>query len=163
MRGKRQCALRANAIASVQPDLRKALRPIYEELTEDDLLERCVGAFSQNNNEYYHSVIWRLAPKLRICGKRTIESAVHIAACTFNEGQRTLSVIMKELCCIVGENCYKQLEASYDQRLERADRRSSSRSSHCEERASLQLSSQNLYDTTDEDDISYGPGIDSSW
>lgn len=41
------------------------IRPIYEDLTSNDLLERCLGALTQNNNEILNSTIWMFAPKLR--------------------------------------------------------------------------------------------------
>lgn len=29
----------------------EAIKPVYEELSNDDLLTRCIGGFTQNNNE----------------------------------------------------------------------------------------------------------------
>ena len=49
-------------------ELQDALKLIYQQLSNDELLERCVGGFTQNNNESYHSIVWQLAPKSRFCG-----------------------------------------------------------------------------------------------
>lgn len=73
--------------ASWSEELQKALKPIYNQLSGDDLLERCLGAHTQNNNESFHSTVWRLCPKSRFCGRRSVETAVNIATCTSNEGQ----------------------------------------------------------------------------
>ncbi|KOC58868.1 hypothetical protein WH47_01392, partial [Habropoda laboriosa] len=37
------------------------LLPIYKDLSRDDLLERCLEAFTQNSNESFDATIWRLA------------------------------------------------------------------------------------------------------
>lgn len=47
----------------VEEAVSQAIKPIYEDLTRDDLLERCLGAFNQNNNESFNQIIWKIAPK----------------------------------------------------------------------------------------------------
>jgi len=36
----------------------KAITPIYEKLTSDDLLTRCIGGFTQNSNESFNATVW---------------------------------------------------------------------------------------------------------
>jgi hypothetical protein len=36
------------------PDVQKNVLPIYEELSRKDLLERCLGAYTQNANESFN-------------------------------------------------------------------------------------------------------------
>ena len=36
---------------SLPNDVLTAMKPIYEDLSKDELLERCVGGFTQDNNE----------------------------------------------------------------------------------------------------------------
>ncbi|KMQ83416.1 hypothetical protein RF55_20114 [Lasius niger] len=38
-------------------DVLDAIKPIYEDLSSDNLLERCVGGFTQNNNESFNQLI----------------------------------------------------------------------------------------------------------
>ncbi|KAG8229965.1 hypothetical protein J437_LFUL008538 [Ladona fulva] len=73
-------------------DVVGAIRPIYESLTEKKLLQRCFGGFTQNSNE---SLIWRIAPEGHHSGAAIFKIAANIAACTFNEGAKTLMMIMK--------------------------------------------------------------------
>ncbi|KAG8233603.1 hypothetical protein J437_LFUL001014 [Ladona fulva] len=40
------------------------ITPIYEDLSRKELLERCLGDFTQNNNESFSSLVWRIAPKI---------------------------------------------------------------------------------------------------
>ena len=60
---------------------------MIENLTEGELLTRCLDAFTQNNNESFHQIVWKYAPKVGYAGKRVIEIAVANAALDFNEGQ----------------------------------------------------------------------------
>ncbi|KAG5312845.1 COX1 oxidase, partial [Acromyrmex insinuator] len=39
-------------------------KPVYEQLTTDDLLTRCIGGFTQNCNESFNSTVWAMAPIL---------------------------------------------------------------------------------------------------
>ena len=62
------------------------LLPIYKDLSSDDLLGRCLGGNTQNNNETFNSVLWRIAPKHIFCTGKTIELAAFLSAIIFNEG-----------------------------------------------------------------------------
>lgn len=67
-------------------DVQKAILPIYEDLTSDDLLARCVGGFTQNNNECFNKTVWQFSRKHINCGAKTIEISAFMAASIFNEG-----------------------------------------------------------------------------
>ncbi|XP_011706884.1 PREDICTED: uncharacterized protein LOC105462057, partial [Wasmannia auropunctata] len=63
-----------------------AIIPIYEDLSNDDLLYRCLGGFTQNNNESFNAVVWSIAPKTFSSGKTILDIATDIAVCKFNDG-----------------------------------------------------------------------------
>ncbi|KOC58607.1 hypothetical protein WH47_05564, partial [Habropoda laboriosa] len=44
-------------------DVFKAILPIYGDLSNEDLLTRCIGGYTQNANESYNNLIWKIAPK----------------------------------------------------------------------------------------------------
>ncbi|XP_074098848.1 uncharacterized protein LOC141527326 [Cotesia typhae] len=67
------------------PDVATAIFPIYEDLSNKKLLERCVGGFTQNNNESYNQLIWKITPEVIPAGSKIVEIAVNIAAGVFNE------------------------------------------------------------------------------
>ena len=71
---------------ALDQDTQEILRPIYGDLSLDDLLQRCVGASNQNNNESYNACIWQIAPKHIFSGRNIVEIAAHRAACSFNVG-----------------------------------------------------------------------------
>lgn len=43
-----------------------AIKPVYEDLSSDHLLSRCLGGYThcQNNNESFNSVMWSIAPNI---------------------------------------------------------------------------------------------------
>ena len=71
--------------------------PIYEDLSEDALLHRCLGGFTQNNNESLNQLIWRISPKSVSGTSTVVEIAANVAACTFNEGSFALLALMQEM------------------------------------------------------------------
>ena len=62
------------------------IKPIYDSVSSDELLTRCLGSETQNNNESLNSLIWTFAPKHIHSGAQIIEIATFIAVCIFNEG-----------------------------------------------------------------------------
>jgi len=73
-------------------------------LSKEELLQRCLGGFTQNNNESYNQLVWKISPKIIPSGSIIIELAAYIAACTFNEGSVALLQIMESMgnVCEVG-------------------------------------------------------------
>lgn len=43
--------------SALHPNVVKAIEPIYKDLSSDKLLEKCVGGFTQNNNESFNNVL----------------------------------------------------------------------------------------------------------
>ena len=83
-------------------DIQPALKKIYEDLSTDDLLSRCLGANTQNNNECFNSTVWNLAPKHTFCGKKIVDLATDFAICLFNEGSTTVLKIMETMGMTIG-------------------------------------------------------------
>lgn len=52
-------------------DVAKNILPIFEDLSREELLERCLGGHTQNANESFNATIWRLAPKHLHCGRKS--------------------------------------------------------------------------------------------
>ena len=67
-------------------DVLTAMKPIYEDLSKDEFMERCVRGFTQNNNESFNQLIWKITPKILPAGSIIVQIAALIAACIFNEG-----------------------------------------------------------------------------
>jgi len=48
---------------ALHPDVQKAIELIYEDLTDINLLKRCVGGYTQNDNESYSVTYGKLLRK----------------------------------------------------------------------------------------------------
>lgn len=84
----------------------EAVKPIYEELSSDDLLTRCLGGFTQNSNESLNSLVWSMAPKNTSSGKSVLDTAVYLAVLYFNDGYNGILRVMDQLGLKIGLSCY---------------------------------------------------------
>lgn len=78
-----------------------AVKPIYEELSRDELLSRCLGGFTQNSNESFNAVLW-VAPKTVHSAKAIVDIAANIAVCNFNDGFHSIMEMMQVLNLTIG-------------------------------------------------------------
>ena len=46
------------------------LDPIFQRLSKDDLLNRCLKGITQNQNEAANGILWSKCPKTKFCGAR---------------------------------------------------------------------------------------------
>lgn len=91
---------------ALSQEVYKAILPIYEELSRDELLTRCLGGFTQNSNESFNSTIWSMAPKSVSSGKHVLDIAVYIAVGTYNDGLSSIMRLMQHLGITIGPNCF---------------------------------------------------------
>lgn len=139
-------------------DVADAIKPIYNNLSSRELLERCLGGGTQNNNESYNSTVWRLAPKHLHCGSKTIEIAAHLATGIFNEGFSAILKTMTTIGIVIGHQAKIYAEARDERRLERSSRRSLEATK--EARTARRSEQMHLNDFFEEEEgIFYGPGI----
>lgn len=94
---------------------------MYENLSDENLLQRCVGGFTQNANESLNNMIWRIAPKIQTSGALIVKIAANTAACTFNEGATTYLLMIQALDIDVGRNCAAYCENDDRARIKSAD------------------------------------------
>ena len=52
----------------------KALKNIYQDLSEVELLQRCLGGYTQNSNESLNNNIWTILPKRTFSGFQTLKN-----------------------------------------------------------------------------------------
>ncbi|KAL7301969.1 hypothetical protein TKK_0005560 [Trichogramma kaykai] len=86
-----------HSYAALPTDVLVAVKPIYEDLSKDSLLERCVKGFTQNNNESLNQIIWKITPKIlsdatkegriiRRQAKNSAEDILEDSACLYGPG-----------------------------------------------------------------------------
>ena len=75
----------------------EAIKPIYKDLAKTELLTKCLEGYTQNANESLNSVIWKYCPKAKNHGLRSVNIAVALAVCTYNDGASTFMAILREM------------------------------------------------------------------
>ncbi|KAK3911583.1 Halomucin [Frankliniella fusca] len=83
----------------------EACRKVFEDLTSPDLLERCIGGYTQNPNESVNNLMWLGCPEVRFFGKKTVDIAAAEGILQFNDGCRSKIKVMREMGVEPGINC----------------------------------------------------------
>lgn len=166
---KRQCKWRkaeANGTLGTfhhdQPPLNDAvlqvIKPIYKDLSATNLLERCLGAETQNNNESLNSLIWTFAPKHVHSGIKIVEIATYLAISIFNEGFLPILSIMDIMGITIGGQAEFYAATRDEKRIHRSEQRVSDAAKKARIARREELSAQqDLFE--EEEGILYGPGI----
>ncbi|KYN14574.1 hypothetical protein ALC57_13208, partial [Trachymyrmex cornetzi] len=135
-----------------------AIKPIYEDLSRDDLLERCLGGYNQNNNECFNSILWNIAPKNISSGKKVLDIATDVAVCTFNDGLSAVMKIMEVLQFTIGSNCYNFCVEADAARIRLAEVQMSDAAKEARS-ASKSTKKAGEYENTNTEGQLYGAGI----
>ena len=93
-------------------EIGKKLVPIFQRLSEENLLKRCARNKTQNPNESLHNIIWKYCPKTMFVGRVTMETAVSLAICQFSVG----SSFRSTLCRVLGIEPGYYLEQSSNEK-----------------------------------------------
>lgn len=82
--------------SSIPVPVMDAIKPVFTDLTKEDLLQRCLGGYTQTRNLSLNSCIWKNVPKQFFCGRKLLEIGVSEAVLIFNGGQKSrLDVVSK--------------------------------------------------------------------
>lgn len=131
---------------------------MYEALSSDDLLQRCTGGNTQNDNESFNACIWKLAPKHLHCGVQTIKIAAYIAAGIFNEGYSSILKTMNAVGIIIGPNSRNFAVQTDERRVAAAEENTSEQAKNARiEKINAQIQ-KNIFFEEEEGPL-YGPGI----
>lgn len=142
----------------LHPDVQKKIFPIYEDLSRDDLLHRCLGGHTQNANESYNNLIWRLAPKHLHSGMKIVQIAAHISAGVFNEGQSSILRIMNAMEIIVDKQSLQYAKSKDSERILKQDVKTSEASKEARmARKELQVINDRVHKQAE--GLLYAPGI----
>ncbi|KYN28331.1 hypothetical protein ALC57_02256, partial [Trachymyrmex cornetzi] len=134
-------------------DVLDAIRSIYKDLSNESLLKRCLGGYTQKTNESFNNLIWRIAHKHTNSRANIVEIATFLAVCLFNEGSSALLRVMNTMGITVDETRHTDTR-----RCDQADIRAQHATR--EARISRRLSKNKKDDEhLSQEDFLYGPGI----
>ena len=71
------------------------LKPIFQKLTNDEMLRKCQAGLTQNANESLHNILWSKCPKNFFCGKERINFAINDALEVFTTGAASKILILE--------------------------------------------------------------------
>ncbi|GBM32998.1 hypothetical protein AVEN_263492-1 [Araneus ventricosus] len=108
---------------SLPPAVKDAIKPIFNALSHPELLNRCLGAYTQNTNYSLNSMISQICPKISSIGRRIAEIAVYESVVRFNEGRLGRLNIMKGLNMCINNNAINSHNKADMRRMKQVDRR----------------------------------------
>lgn len=73
------------------------MKPEYVDLSNDALLECCIGEFTHNNNESYNQFVWIKAPETPHADAKAGEIAPNVSTSILNEGNFTVLLFLNRL------------------------------------------------------------------
>ena len=77
--------------------MRELIKPVFLNLSDDDLLKRCLHGKTQNNNESLNNMLWMKCPKAIFVGKDVLEMAACSAILAFNDGAKGILNVFAKL------------------------------------------------------------------
>ena len=75
----------------------KKIKPVYIQLSDISLLERCLKGATQNPNETFNGLVWQLCPKTGFASAATVETTVSLAVAWFNDGGVAVARVLEEM------------------------------------------------------------------
>lgn len=107
---------------ALSEEVQEYVKPIFERLTEKELLMRCLGKNTQNNNESYNKTLWSIIPKHNFVGREVTELAAHVSLSLFNEGRMTLLKMMEVMGCDIGTMAFNYCQKKDEERIKIAEK-----------------------------------------
>ena len=80
------------------------------DLSNDELLKKCLHGKTQNNNESTNNVIWKRCSKDIYVGRNVLELGTVTTVINFNDGYQGMLKVFKELGINLGEYCINSCE-----------------------------------------------------
>ena len=71
--------------------------PVFENLSNSDLLQKCTHGLTQNLNECLNGLIWDRCPKTTYVEQSTVALATYLAVLKFNDGDISFFKIFEDL------------------------------------------------------------------
>mgnify|MGYP000371403211 CR=1 FL=1 len=100
----------------------ETIKPIFRELSDVNLLKKCLHGHTQNQNESFNNCIWERVPKTTFVGHKIICVGVHDAVITFNNGALHRLLVFKEMGLKSGANTETALRRIDNDRIYHAQR-----------------------------------------
>jgi hypothetical protein len=95
----------------------KHVKPIFNELSQDTLLKKCLHGKTQNQNESFNALIWERLPKSRYVSLTQLKFGSYDAVGHFNIGMKSSIMIYEKMQMVPGRYTTKQCANLNQKRL----------------------------------------------
>ena len=92
------------------PAVVEAIKPVFDALSSEKLLQGCSKCLTQNQNESLHNTVWRFVPKDQFHSKPEVEVGIRLGILKFNSGITKMSKTVYSAC---GINYTKNMEKQF--------------------------------------------------
>lgn len=142
-------------------DIMKAVKPIFQDLSNPILLAKCSHGGTQNVSESLNSVIWQRIPKNIFVSLQTLKLGVYDAVSAYNIGNLSKCRVFKKLGLKPGYYCIHGLREQDMARIKFADKKIEEIQQKCRKNISnaRKLLEDEYAATEDADNPSYAAGM----
>ena len=99
------------------------LKYLFDRLSHETLLQRCLKGLTQNQNESINNMLWSICSKRTFCGYRKLLLCVYETVTKFNQGAIMKSVLMKNIGCEPKHYMTNALQREDGQRIDFSERK----------------------------------------
>lgn len=139
----------------------EAIKPIFKDLSNDQLLRRCLHGGTQNPSESLNNVIWSRVPKTTFVMKTTLDLGVYEAIASYNMGNIVKCLVLEKCGVVPGSKCVREMKNQDEIRIKKAEKSLQEIEKKC--RKALAIAKKRLEDEyeamEDPDNPSYGAGM----
>jgi len=141
-------------------DVMNFIKPIFKDLSDPSLLEKCVKGKTQNPNESLNNVIWSFIPKVIFVRLNTLRFGVYMAISNFNDGNITTCRIFEKCGLKAGKYLVRAMERLDRRRIMKAEKAQQDLEKKARQHKSLlKRKLDDLFEEEEGDEPSYAPGM----
>ena len=133
------------------------MKPIYRDLSDSRLLEKCLHGRTQNPNESFNNCIWERIPKTVLVGLDTLKIGVLDSVICFNDGTASRCKVLKLMGVNGGVNMERALVAIDNRRVAEAEKAVLEGTKEARLRRRAQKRKRDDQEQENQDE--YGPGM----
>ena len=93
------------------------VKPIYQDLSQDTLLLKCLHGQTQNQNESFNAMIWKRLPKTEFVSLTQLKFGTYDAVANFNIGRKSSVLVFEKLGMIPGRYTTKGCDTRNRKRI----------------------------------------------
>ncbi|XP_025097592.1 uncharacterized protein LOC112565918 [Pomacea canaliculata] len=140
-------------------EVARAIYPIYERMSDPNLLRRMQHGKTQNANEALNATIWARCPKTTFVGATRVKSAVASAVSHFNQGSAHLSQVIKHLDIVPTATILQAYQEHQDENRCRQSDQDAMPEAKKQRKEKVQMEKRAVARQENHEGETYGPGI----